>query len=244
MKKLDTDQVGRVSEIRIFPLQFARADAISTILNTALNTKPIALTDQSPNTASLLQFITPHHDGKELVASALKEGVLITPDIRMNSLVVSAPVDYMNLLEQIITRLDSSSPQQAKIKVFTLVNADARLMAELLMTLFRLQPSGAPINAQQRAMQYTLVQGQARCPTTPSPTRSMTRARKRVASATLGTDEQNVLARHRGRTHQQPARRRHRALCQPRLRDHPDPRFQRGPGTPVRRLSAQKHPGH
>src|SRR5439155_6269267 len=111
VKKLDTDQVARVSEIRIFALHFARADSLATILNTSLNTKPTQLTDQSPNSASLLQFITRTEGGKELLASALKEGVLITPDARMNSLIVSAPVDYMGLLEQIITRLDATSPQ-------------------------------------------------------------------------------------------------------------------------------------
>jgi hypothetical protein len=34
VSKLDTDQVAKTSEIRVFPLQFARADALSTILNT------------------------------------------------------------------------------------------------------------------------------------------------------------------------------------------------------------------
>jgi type II secretion system protein D len=190
IKKLDTDQVGRVSEIRIFPLRYARADAASTILNTALNTKPIPLTDQNPNTASLLQFITRSSDGKEIVASALKEGVLITPDTRMNALIVSAPVDYMNLLEQIIAKLDSTAPQQAKIKVFTLVNADARLMAELLMSLFRLQPTGQTLPG-QRAVQYTLIKEK------PAPNQDPNgdpeTQEEEGASATLGTDEQNAL---------------------------------------------------
>ena len=44
VKKLDTEQVARVSEIRVFPLKFARADSLSTMLNAALNTKPTALT--------------------------------------------------------------------------------------------------------------------------------------------------------------------------------------------------------
>ena len=156
VKKLDTDQVARVSEIRVFPLQYARAESLSTILNTALNTKPTALNDPNPNSASLLQFITRTDQGKELVASALKESVLITPDARMNSLIVSAPIDYMDLLQQIVSQLDSGTPQSAKIKVFQLVNADARQMAELLMTLFRLQPSSQQ-NGVQRSIQYTLV---------------------------------------------------------------------------------------
>lgn len=192
VKRLDTDQVGRVAEIRIFPLQHARADAVSTILNTALNAKPASSTDLSPNAASLLQFITRTSDGREIVTSALKEGVLITPDSRMNSLIVSAPVDYMNLLEQIISKLDYSAPQQAKIKVFTLVNADARLMAELLMSLFRLQPTGQ--TGPQRAVQYTLIKGRTTSEDAPPEDTDVDpEAETEGPSATVGTDEQNAL---------------------------------------------------
>ncbi len=195
MKKLDTDQIARVSEIRIFPLRYARAEHLATILNTSLNTKPAQLTDQSPNSASLLQFITRSEGGRELVASALKEGVLITPDARMNSLIVSAPVDYMGLLEQIVTRLDATSPQQAKIKVFTLVNADARQMAELLMSMFRLQPQAGQQNASPRSIQYTLVRRSPivsedqEDPEDPADPANETDG----PSVVVGTDEQNAL---------------------------------------------------
>lgn len=158
VKKLDTEQVARVSEIKVFPLRFARADTLSTILNTALNTKPVPLTEQSPNAQSVLQFITRTTEGKELVTAALKEAVLITPDSRMNSLIVSGPMDYMGLLEQIIERLDQSSPQIAKIKVFALHNADAQNMARLLMQLFRMTAATAGSTpAAQRSIQYTLM---------------------------------------------------------------------------------------
>jgi type II secretion system protein D len=186
VKKLDTDNVARVSEIRVFGLQYARAESLSSILNTALNTKPAALSEQSPNAASVLQFITRTERGSQLVTSALKEGVLITPDTRMNSLIISAPVDYMGLLEQIIASLDSSAHQQAKIKVFTLVNADARQMAELLMAMFRLQQQLGPggQNANPRSIQYTLVRSNGR-----PPVRHDHAVGVRTASASLNGDD-------------------------------------------------------
>ena len=184
VKKLDTDQVGRVSEIRVIQLRYARAENLSTTLNQALNTKPVALTELSPNTQSLLQFITRTDDGKQLVTSALKEAVLITPDSRMNSLIISAPVDYMGLLEQIITRLDTASPRQAKIKVFSLQNASARQTALLLTSLFRLQPVGGV--ASQRSIQYTLVK-----PVTEP--ESGVEGEEEMASAVLGSEEQSAL---------------------------------------------------
>jgi type II secretory pathway component GspD/PulD (secretin) len=183
--KLDTEQVSRVSEIKVFPLRFARAEVLSTILNTALNTKPPALNDQNPNAQSVLQFVTRSTDGQELVTAALKESILITADPRMNSLIVSGPVDYMGLIDQIISRLDASSPQEAKIKVFAMRHADARQMAELITQLFKMTPSagvGTGANG-QRSVQYTLMR----------PTEDDEGGERAAASATLGTAEQNTL---------------------------------------------------
>lgn len=185
VQKLDTEQVARVSEIRVFPLQFAKAESLSSILNTALNTKPTGnLLEQNPNAQSVLQFITRTSEGRELVTAALKEAVLITPEGRMNSLIVSGPVDYMSLIEQIITRLDMSSPQEAKIKVFPLVNADARQMSELLMQLFRM--TQVPTSGTQRAITYTLL-GPVK------DDQGNIVDEQQLGSATVGTAEQNAL---------------------------------------------------
>ncbi|MSU60844.1 MAG: hypothetical protein EXS31_00360 [Pedosphaera sp.] len=187
VKKLDTEQVARVSEIKVFPLKYARAESLSSILNTALNTKPTPLSEQSPNAQSVLQFISHTQEGKELISAALKEAVLITPDARMNSLIVSGPVDYMGMIDQIITRLDLSSPQEAKIKVFPLQNADANQMARLLMQLFRMsQLQTAAQTGNQRSIQYTLVR--SRQDEEGEPLKE-----EALASATLGTAEQNAL---------------------------------------------------
>jgi type II secretion system protein D len=168
VKKLDTDQVARIAEIRVFPLKYARAAELSTILNSVLNSKPLALAEENPNRASLLQFITRSQEGKDLVATALKEGVQITPDPRTNALIISAPLDYMEMLEQIINHLDQSAPQIAKIRVFNLKNADARQMSLVLSSLFRLQATGGVgTGANQRSVQYSLVKPSADKNTSP-----------------------------------------------------------------------------
>lgn len=187
VRKLDTDQVARVSEIRVFALRYAKAESLSSILTSALNTRPTPLTEQSPNAQSVLQFITRSEEGRELVSSALKEAVLITPDPRVNSLIVSAPVDYMGLLEQIITRLDNASHQKAKIKVFNLTNADARQTAELLTGMFRLTQVPGAAGAGVRSIQYTLVKPVAHAA-------GGGQTETEVASAVLGSDEQSALS--------------------------------------------------
>jgi type II secretion system protein D len=178
-KQLDTDEVKRVSEIRVFGLKHASATELALLLNTALNTKPESLTSQSADRQELLQFITRTNEENELITTGLKEGVLITPDPRTNSLVVSAPVDNMPLIEQIIFKLDSSSPQIAQIKVFQLINADARQMSDVLSNLFQLQAAGGQTNT--RSIRYTLVM-----PTAGG-------AANADGVPTIGTAEQNAL---------------------------------------------------
>ena len=148
-------------------------------MNTALNTKPESLTSQSADRQELLQFITRTEAENELITTGLKEGVLITPDPRTNSLVVSAPVDNMPLIEQIIVKLDSSSPQIAQIKVFQLTNADARQMSDVLSNLFQLQAAGGQANT--RSIRYSLVM----------PVHS--EAKNVNSEPTIGTAEQNAL---------------------------------------------------
>ena len=178
-KQLDTNEVKRVSEIRVFGLRHASATELALLLNTALNTKPESLTSQSADRQELLQFITRTEEENELITTGLKEGVLITPDPRTNSLVVSAPVDNMPLIEQIIIKLDDSSPQIAQIKVFQLKNADARQMADVLTNLFQLQAAGGQGNT--RSIRYTLVMP------------LNTKATNVDGQPTIGTAEQNAL---------------------------------------------------
>jgi general secretion pathway protein D len=88
----------------------------------------------------------------------------------------------MGLIEQIIERLDQSSPQEAKIKVFALRNADAHNMAQLLMQLFRMTAATAGTGpSAQRSIEYTLMR-----PNTEG-------TEEAVATATIGTAEQNAL---------------------------------------------------
>src|ERR1039458_1735355 len=76
-----------------------------------------ALQDPASNRQSLLQFITHLPDGRDIIASALQEGVLFTADKRTNSLIVSAPASNMPLLESLIKALDTANPRLAELRV-------------------------------------------------------------------------------------------------------------------------------
>jgi type II secretion system protein D len=194
VRQIDTDTLARVTEIKIIQLNNADATDLAKILTDALTTKPKSVITTTSNRQSLLQFITHLPDGRDIVASALQEGVLFTPDQRTNSLVVSAPASNMPLLESLIKSLDTTNPRLAEIRVFTLVNADVQSMANVLTQMFRLQnkngsgnvsgsgATGATGNANTtRAVNYTLVTTQ------PSGAKDST-------SATIGTAEDYALS--------------------------------------------------
>ena len=141
------------------------------------------MTDANPNAQSVLQFIA-RSGGKELVASALKEAVLRLPG-QSRQFAHRLGADRLHgLVEQIITKLDNSSHQKAKIKVFALQNADARQTADVLAG-FVPPPANCGAAAAQRSIQYTLVKAVG------GPDSDV---EAELASAILaGTDEQTAL---------------------------------------------------
>ena len=66
---------------------------------------------------------------KDTVESGILEDIFITPDIRTNSLIISAPAKTMELLLALIKDLDVAPLYRADIKIFTLHTADATAMA-------------------------------------------------------------------------------------------------------------------
>lgn len=154
VRQIDREKVTRVTEIQVFTLRNAEATELADILMSVLTKKPPAMTQVSPNRQTLLQFIRETEDGEQLITNALQEGVLITPDRRTNSLVVSAPIENMPLLRNLVEALDSTSPRSAEIRVFSLLHADATRMAMVLEQLFRMQQVGQP----GQAVRYELQQ--------------------------------------------------------------------------------------
>ncbi|MDP7286789.1 MAG: secretin N-terminal domain-containing protein, partial [Phycisphaerae bacterium] len=178
IKQLDTGASARITEIKVFELKSADATELATILIDTLTSKPKSVIDDPNVRQAMLKFVTQDKDGKMVVAKALQEGLLITPDSRNNSLVVSAPVENMPLLANLIKALDNTTPRSAEIKVFPLKNADATRMAEVLTQLFRLQQTGS---GDSKSIKYTL--------------KSTTRpaGKGSEVSATLGSAEQTAL---------------------------------------------------
>jgi type II secretion system protein D len=73
------------------------------------------------------------------VSAAIRESITLTPDLRTNTIIVTAPRESIAMIERMIRDLDDSSTGSKNIRIFKLVNADAIAMAEILSELFRLK---------------------------------------------------------------------------------------------------------
>ena len=62
--------------------------------------------------------------------SGILSDVRITADARSNALIVSAPPENLELLEALIRQLDDLPAAEAQIKVFTIVNGDAKNLSD------------------------------------------------------------------------------------------------------------------
>jgi type II secretion system protein D len=144
VRQLDLKTPTLVTEIRVFPLRRADSMELAEVLNKAISsrlTAPPVPGAEAGVRQPVLQVVGSEGEGRRLLSSPLQAGISITPDRRTNSVVVSAPLDSMPLIENLIKSLDETQVQEAEIRVFKLKNADAKQMAELLQGMFRLRAS-------------------------------------------------------------------------------------------------------
>jgi len=76
------------------------------------------------------------------VSAAIRQSITLTPDMRTNTVIVSAPSVSMPMIEKMIRDLDTSNIGSQNIRIFKLKNADAVAMAEILTQLFNLSQRG------------------------------------------------------------------------------------------------------
>lgn len=131
IQRLDRPDSEAVSEVRIFPLSNSLAVDLGAVLQAAIDAARGGAFAQKSTT---LELLTIDAEGERLLKSGLLGDVEITPDVRTNALIVSAPAGSMELLAALIDQLDSPS-SVAQIKVFRVTNGNASAMVEMLRSL-------------------------------------------------------------------------------------------------------------
>lgn len=164
IKALDVTDSEAKNEVKIFRLKAALASELAPILQDALNgQQPNAGTAISGNNQAggnqalnnngagsqirsamlALKMVDP--EGKSITSSILFDARVIA-ETNSNSLMVVAPEGAMALIGALISELDRLPSVESRLKVFTIVNADAETLLTAIQGLFQGTATGGGAN--------------------------------------------------------------------------------------------------
>ncbi|MEZ6073780.1 MAG: secretin N-terminal domain-containing protein [Pirellulales bacterium] len=138
--RIDTPGSDVVNQIRAIRLNNALAADVGPILQQAI--AAVGSSGQGAGKSTVLEILTLDAQGRRLVESGMLSDVRITPDPHTNTLLVSAPAESMELIVALIAQLDALPSSMAQLKVFRIVNGDARSLVLMLQTLLGGQTTG------------------------------------------------------------------------------------------------------
>ena len=150
--QLDGARPSAIVEIKFVPLESANALETVSLIENVLSGRGIGARRTSRQ-ATVLKYVREYAVGQmgngpgdELaemeVSAAIRESISLTPDLRTNTVIVSAPAGALGMIERMIRDLDATSTGAQSIRIFKLENADAVAMAEILTDLFNLTRRG------------------------------------------------------------------------------------------------------
>jgi type II secretory pathway component GspD/PulD (secretin) len=127
-----------VTELRVLRLQHADPTETAEILsglftNSASDSQNTGATFFAPpGMAGEAESQTPGRAGQ-------KSRVLVVPDLRTSSLVVSASKEYLEQVEKIVGQLDANPARKQRVAVFDLANANVSSVQNILENMFQSQ---------------------------------------------------------------------------------------------------------
>ena len=147
---LDTS-ISSISTIRVFPLEYADAEELAEVIDDIFE-QPRDSSSRSRSSSSRSPFARYFSSrgsssrGEGDRSSSRSSGpsearqaashVVAVADTRTNSLVVSAPDEYITTIEEIVTKIDRVVDDITEIAVYHLEHADAQETAQILTNLF------------------------------------------------------------------------------------------------------------
>lgn len=146
IKALDTP-LSSVSTVKVFPLKFADAKSLATVIKDLFAPQQDSSRNNDPR-ARFMNFMRGGRDGGGPPGMGGPGGdssgggraptprVVAVAEERSNALVVSAPQDQMALVEEVVQQVDTDIDSETELRVFRLKYADPQEMADLLTNLF------------------------------------------------------------------------------------------------------------
>ncbi|MGB8355214.1 MAG: secretin N-terminal domain-containing protein [Chthoniobacteraceae bacterium] len=144
---LDTS-ISSISTIRVFPLRYADAkdfaNVITQLFSPDAGTSRTGQNNQNPAAAFFGRFGRGGGGGggggeppaPDSAARKAASRVVAVPDEQSNSVVVSAPDEYMSTISDIVSRLDTSTTDITETRIFRLDHADSTATATILNALY------------------------------------------------------------------------------------------------------------
>ncbi len=133
---IDRPEGEAVNRARVFQIESSLATDVAETLQQAIQA---AAGDGDRSAALELQ--TFDAEGQRILRSGTLQNVQITPNARNNTLIVTSPVENLELIAELIKQLDTPVGS-AKIKVFRIVNGDAAALIQTLRSLIPSQAAG------------------------------------------------------------------------------------------------------
>jgi type II secretory pathway component GspD/PulD (secretin) len=145
VEALDTS-ISSISTVRVFPLKYTDAKQLAETIQQMFQS-PTSQQNNNNTQRFFQRFGGPGGDGGggstdpsqgtgDNVARRVASRVVAVGDDRTNSLIVSAPDEYMPTIEQLIKEVDVSATDVTELRVFHLVNADPQETVDQLTALF------------------------------------------------------------------------------------------------------------
>ena len=153
IRALDTSISG-ISQLKVFPLKYSDATQLATVVKSLFEAPQQSTRGRSSSGSSRGGFSGFRFGGRggggdeggrsgrggggdgDSEALQAASRVLAVADERTNSLVVSAPDEYMPTIIQLVTEIDKNVDDITELQVFPLEFADAYEMSEILKDLF------------------------------------------------------------------------------------------------------------
>jgi type II secretory pathway component GspD/PulD (secretin) len=144
--QLDGAKPQTVVEIKYIALKGANVQETVGLIQSVLSGSSLA--GRTGQQATILKYLRqidgkPGQGAEMEISAATRQSISLTPDIRTNTIIVRAPRESMELIQQMVDDLDGSTSGSQNIRIFKMVNADASQMARILKELFSLRQQGS-----------------------------------------------------------------------------------------------------
>jgi len=133
---LDT-HLGTVAEVKVFQLQYASATDAARLINEIFKEEQPTASRPGVSFFRSRFFRGPGQQGAPTAQGAgPSQKVTAAADERTNTLVVSAPPDMLEVVEDVIKKLDANPAEEEAVFIYYLKNAKAKNLETILNNLF------------------------------------------------------------------------------------------------------------